>query len=56
MTLGTPSNDMRFALETALYFPHIRVPKAAWFTQVLLYWEDVASIIPRPSGTTDITN
>jgi Family of unknown function (DUF6236) len=34
-------------METALYFPYIRVPESAWFTQVLLYWDGAASIIPR---------
>jgi len=29
-----------------LYFPYIRVPENAWFTQVLLYWDQVGSIIP----------
>jgi hypothetical protein len=33
-------------METALYFPYIRVPENPWFTQVLLYWDSAASIIP----------
>jgi uncharacterized protein DUF6236 len=33
-------------LETALYFPYIRVPETSWFTQVLLYWDNAASIVP----------
>lgn len=33
-------------METALYFPYIRVPATAWFTQVLLYWDAAASIVP----------
>lgn len=33
-------------METALYFPYIRVPAEPWFTQILLYWDDVSSIIP----------
>jgi len=33
-------------VDTALYFPYIRVPQSVWFTQVLLYWDDAASIIP----------
>lgn len=32
--------------ETALYFPHIRVPHSTWFTQVLLYWDAGAAIVP----------
>ncbi len=30
----------------ALYFPYIRVPESTWFTQVLLYWDRVGSIVP----------
>ncbi|AEG15373.1 hypothetical protein Desku_1806 [Desulfofundulus kuznetsovii DSM 6115] len=30
----------------ALYFPFIQVPQTRWFTQVLLYWDEVASIVP----------
>ena len=26
-------------METALYFPYIRVPETSWFTQILLYYE-----------------
>lgn len=33
-------------MDTALYFPYIRVPHSVWFTQVLLYWDGAASIIP----------
>ncbi|MFC7899747.1 DUF6236 family protein [Streptomyces griseoincarnatus] len=32
--------------ETALYFPYMRVPQTSWFTQVLLYWDAAASIMP----------
>lgn len=32
--------------ETALYYPYMKVPKSPWFTQVLLYWDDVATIVP----------
>lgn len=31
----------------ALYFPHIAIPNSAWTTQALLYWDKVATIIPR---------
>ena len=34
-------------METALYFPYIRVPESSWFTQVLLYWDSAATIVPR---------
>jgi hypothetical protein len=34
-------------IETALYFPYIRVPRTPWFTQVLLYWDRAASIVPE---------
>jgi hypothetical protein len=33
-------------MDTALYFPYIRVPQTPWFTQVLLYWDRAASIVP----------
>jgi hypothetical protein len=33
-------------MDTALYFPYVRVPQTPWFTQVLLYWDRVASIVP----------
>jgi hypothetical protein len=33
-------------VDSALYFPYIRVPENSWFTQVLLYWDDVATIVP----------
>ena len=29
-----------------LYFPYIRVPENEWFTRVLLYWDEVGSIVP----------
>jgi hypothetical protein len=42
-------------METALYFPYIRVPQTPWFTQVLLYWDQAATIVPssflRPEST-----
>lgn len=41
--------------ETALYYRYIRVPQTSWFTQVLLYWDKAASIVPlemqmKPDG------
>lgn len=33
--------------ETALYFPYIQVPQDPWFTQILLYWDRAASIVPE---------
>lgn len=44
MTSGRLSQGA--ALTTALYFPYIRVPQSAWFTQVLLYWDRVSTIVP----------
>jgi len=32
--------------DNVLYFPYIRVPDNEWFTQVLLYWDQVGSIVP----------
>ena len=29
-----------------LYFPYINVPDTAWFSRMLLYWDEVGSIIP----------
>jgi hypothetical protein len=34
-------------MDTALYFPYMRVPQSGWFTRVLLYWEQSATIVPR---------
>ena len=31
-----------------LYFPYISVPQNAWFARVLLYWDEVGSIVPEP--------
>jgi hypothetical protein len=33
-------------METALYFPYIEVPNNVWFTQILLYWDAAATIVP----------
>jgi hypothetical protein len=30
-----------------LYFPYINVPNNEWFTQILLYWDEVGAIVPR---------
>ena len=30
----------------AIYYPYIRVPQSAWFTRVLLYWDEVGAIVP----------
>lgn len=32
--------------DRVLYFPYIQVPDSAWFTRVLLYWDQVGAIIP----------
>ncbi|HYU54292.1 MAG TPA: hypothetical protein VEK37_15170 [Gemmatimonadaceae bacterium] len=29
-----------------LYFPYIAVPQSVWLTQILLYWDQVGSIVP----------
>ena len=44
-------------METALYFPYIRVPETSWFTQILLYWDRAATIIPRSieEGSEDLS-
>ena len=33
-------------MDTALYFPYMRVPDNSWFTRVVLYWDRAASIVP----------
>lgn len=33
-------------MDSAIYFPYIKVPKNRWFTRVLLYWNHVGSIVP----------
>jgi len=32
--------------EAAIYFPNINVPERAWFSRVLLYWDEIGSIGP----------
>jgi hypothetical protein len=32
--------------EAAIYFPYISVPQNAWFSRVLLYWDEIGSIVP----------
>jgi len=32
--------------DKVLYFPYIRLPESKWFTRVLLYWDEVGSIVP----------
>lgn len=29
-----------------LYFPYINVPNSTWFTRMLLYWDEVGTIVP----------
>lgn len=31
-----------------LYFPYMSVPSSEWFTRVLLYWDEVGTIVPTP--------
>jgi hypothetical protein len=31
-------------MQGALYFPYIGVPKTAWWTRTMLYWDNVATI------------
>lgn len=33
-------------IDRALYFPFINVPQGAWFSRVLLYWDEIGSIVP----------
>jgi len=32
--------------DKVLYFPYIRVPDSTWFTRILLYWDEVGTIVP----------
>jgi hypothetical protein len=32
---------------TILYFPTIAVPNGTWLRRALLYWDEVASIVPQ---------
>lgn len=34
--------------DIALYYPTMSVPSGSWLTQTLLYWDQVASIVPEP--------
>lgn len=36
--------------DKTLYFPYMRVPKNEWFTRVLLYWDEVGTIVPDQFG------
>jgi len=31
---------------SVIYFPYIRVPESPWLTQMLLYWDQLSSIVP----------
>lgn len=35
------------AKNKVLYFPYINVPNNEWFTQILLYWDEVGAIVPQ---------
>jgi hypothetical protein len=41
-------------VDTALYFPYMKAPEDAWFTQILLYWDDAATIVPHLGRSTAI--
>ena len=32
--------------DNVIYFPSIDVPETPWFTQALLYWDSVGTIVP----------
>jgi hypothetical protein len=34
-------------MNVVIYYPYIRVPESAWFSRLLLYWDDVATIVPE---------
>jgi hypothetical protein len=33
--------------DAVIYFPYIRVPDNEWFTRVLLYWDQLGTIVPE---------
>ena len=33
-----------------LYFPYINVPQNKWFTQILLYWDEIGTILPSQNN------
>ena len=33
-------------MQGSLYFPFIEVPSTAWWTRVMLYWDNVGTIVP----------
>ncbi|MHC1729377.1 MAG: DUF6236 family protein [Syntrophobacteraceae bacterium] len=33
-------------IDGVIYYPYINVPTTEWFTRVLLYWDEVGSIVP----------
>ena len=33
-------------MDGAVYYPYIKVPKSAWFSRAILYWDSVATIVP----------
>lgn len=45
-----PENELEqrnlASMQGALYFPYIGVPRNAWWTRTLLYWDSVATITP----------
>ena len=40
-------------MEVALYFPNISLPNDSWFTRILLYWDGIASVVPRRMSRSD---
>ncbi len=40
-------------MDTALYFPYMRVPQSAWFSRILLYWDQAATIMPGEVGSSN---
>lgn len=43
-------------MDKVIYYPYINVPQNAWFTTVLLYWDEVGSIIPSDILNSDDIN
>ena len=37
---------MEEQMDSAIYYPYIKVPKNTWFARTLLYWDDIGAIVP----------
>lgn len=33
-------------MDSAIYYPYIKVPKNEWFARTILYWDEIGAIVP----------